>query len=84
MVRKATILAAGMIALAVASNLGAARIVERIIARVNNEIITQRQFDRDRQQLRTRLAGDYSGVELEVQVREQSKNLLREIGRAHV
>ena len=79
MVRKATILAAGMIALAVASNLGAARIVERIIARVNNEIITQRQFDRDRQQLRARLAGDYSGVELEVQVREQSKNLLRDM-----
>src|SRR5881296_1059802 len=75
MVRKATILAAGMIALAVASNLGAARIVERIIARVNNEIITQRQFDRDRQQLRARLAGDYSGVELEVQVRAQSKDL---------
>ena len=62
-----------------ASTLGAARIVERIIARVNNEIITQRQFDRDRQQLRARLAGDYSGVELEVQVREQSKNLLRDM-----
>jgi peptidyl-prolyl cis-trans isomerase SurA len=79
MPRKASFIAAAAAALALASNLGAARIVERIIARVNNEIITQRQFDRDRQQLRARLAGDYSGVELEVQVREQSKNLLRDM-----
>ena len=76
---KAGFIAAAAAILALASNLGAAKIVERIIARVNNEIITQRQFDRDRQQLRARLAGDYSGVELEVQVREQSKNLLRDM-----
>src|SRR6266568_3022196 len=76
---KAGFIAAAAAVLALASNLGAAKIVERIIARVNNQIITQRQFDRDRQQLRARLAGDYSGVELEVQVREQSKNLLRDM-----
>ena len=79
MTRKASFIAAAAAVLALASNLGAAKIVERIIARVNNEIVTQRQFDRDRQQLRARLAGDYSGVELEVQVREQSKNLLRDM-----
>src|SRR2546429_568587 len=61
---KAGFIAAAAAVVALASNLGAAKIVERIIARVNNEIVTQRQFDRDRQQLRTRLAGGQSGVHL--------------------
>ena len=59
--------------------LGGAKIVERIIARVNNEIITQRQYDEEQAQLREKLAQDYSGAELDAQVREQSKNLLRDL-----
>jgi peptidyl-prolyl cis-trans isomerase SurA len=55
------------------------RIVDRIIARVNNEIITQRQFDQEKEKLRAQLAQEYSGAELDTQFREQSKNLLRDL-----
>jgi len=78
MTAKKTIFGA-VILLTVASNLGAAKIVERIIARINSEIITQRQFEREQQRLRAQLAQDYSGAELEVQFHEQSKNLLRDM-----
>jgi peptidyl-prolyl cis-trans isomerase SurA len=59
--------------------LAATRVIERVIARVNNEIITQRQFERERARLREELAQRYSGPELEAQVREQSRNLLRDL-----
>ena len=64
---------------ALCPTLGQAKIVERIIARVNSEIITQRQFEQEREKLRAQLSQDYSGADLEVQVREQSKNLLRDL-----
>jgi len=57
----------------------AARVVERIVARVNNEIITEKQFDREKQKLRTQLAEQYSGADLEQAYQEQSKNLLRDL-----
>lgn len=78
MVRKVCILVA-LLVFTASSRLSATKIVERIIARVNNEIITQRQFARERDKLRQRLAQDYSGDELEAKVREQSKNLLRDL-----
>jgi peptidyl-prolyl cis-trans isomerase SurA len=59
--------------------LGGARIVERIIAQVNNEIITQRKYDGEKENLRQQLAQQYSGAEFETQFREQSKNLLRDL-----
>jgi peptidyl-prolyl cis-trans isomerase SurA len=59
--------------------LGGARIVERIIAHVNNEIITQRQYEQEEARLRQQLAEQYSGAELEAQVKAQSKNLLRDL-----
>jgi peptidyl-prolyl cis-trans isomerase SurA len=62
-----------------AASLGAAKIIDRIIARVNNEIITQRQFDREKEQIRTELAQHYSGPELDAQVRQQTQNLLRDL-----
>jgi peptidyl-prolyl cis-trans isomerase SurA len=66
--------------LALPAPLSAAKIVERIIARVNGEIITQRMFERERGKLRAQLAQEYSpGPELEAQVREQSKNLLSDL-----
>lgn len=56
-----------------------AKIVERIIARVNSEIITQRTYEQELEKLRQQLAQDYSGAELEAQIRAQSKNLLRDL-----
>jgi peptidyl-prolyl cis-trans isomerase SurA len=60
-------------------SVASARIVERIIARVNNEVITQHQFDEEQGKLREQLAQQFSGAELDAQVREQSKNLLRDL-----
>ncbi|MBZ5563727.1 MAG: peptidyl-prolyl cis-trans isomerase [Acidobacteriia bacterium] len=57
----------------------ATKIVDRIIARVNSEIITQRMFEQEKEKLRTQLSSDYSGAELETQFREQSRNLLRDL-----
>jgi len=59
--------------------LSAAKIIDRIIARVNSEIITQRQFDREKEQIRAELAQRYSGPELDAQVRQQAQNLLRDL-----
>jgi peptidyl-prolyl cis-trans isomerase SurA len=56
-----------------------ARIVERIIARVNSEIITQRAYEQEQEKLRQQLAQEYSGPELQAQFKEQSKNLLRDL-----
>ncbi len=58
---------------------GRRRVVDRIIARVNAEIITQRQFEREREDLRTQLAEQLSGAQLETQFLEQSKDLLRDL-----
>jgi peptidyl-prolyl cis-trans isomerase SurA len=60
-------------------NLAAARIVERIIARVNAEIVTQRKYDEEKQKLHEELARQYAGAELEAQFQEQSKNLMRDM-----
>lgn len=54
-------------------------VVERIIARVNSEIITQRQFEQERDSLRQQLSQQYSGAVLDQQFAEQSKNLLRDL-----
>jgi peptidyl-prolyl cis-trans isomerase SurA len=59
--------------------LGGAKIVERIIARVNNEIITQHQYEQEQEKLRQQLAQDYSGAELEARFKAESKNLLRDL-----
>lgn len=58
---------------------GEPRLVERIVARVNNNIITQLQYDREQDKLHRQLAQNYSGEELEQQFREQRKNLLRDM-----
>ncbi|MGO8788142.1 MAG: peptidyl-prolyl cis-trans isomerase [Terriglobia bacterium] len=57
----------------------AAHVVERIIARVNSEIITQRQFEREKASLREELAQQYNGPELEAKLNDESKNLLRNL-----
>jgi peptidyl-prolyl cis-trans isomerase SurA len=57
----------------------ARKVIERIIARVNSEIVTQRQFEREREKLRAQLAQQYPPAELESRVREYSKDLLRDL-----
>jgi peptidyl-prolyl cis-trans isomerase SurA len=80
MIKKPAFIAVVTLQLAVLPlSLSAARIVDRIIARVNNEIITQRQFDREKEQIRTELAQHYSGPELDAQIRQQAQNLLRDL-----
>jgi len=59
--------------------LRAAHVVERIIARVNTEIITQRQYEREKVKLREQLAQDFPGPDLEARYQEESKNLLRDL-----
>ncbi|HEX5412695.1 MAG TPA: peptidyl-prolyl cis-trans isomerase [Terriglobia bacterium] len=54
-------------------------LVERIIARINNKIITQRQYDKERETLHAKLAAQYSGAELEAKFNQQSKDLLRDL-----
>lgn len=68
-----------MLAALSAPPLDAAHVVERIIARVNTEIITQRQFEREKEKLHTQLAQEATGPEFEARFREESKNLLRDL-----
>jgi peptidyl-prolyl cis-trans isomerase SurA len=55
------------------------KVIERVIARVNNEIVTQRQFEREREKLRRDLSREYVGEDLETRVRDGSKDLLRDL-----
>ena len=80
MKRTLSIIAGAVLAAALAvPQLRAAHVVERIIARVNSEIITQRQYDREKAQLRDKLAEQYSGAELEAKLSEEDRNLLRDL-----
>lgn len=81
MVKRALVLAGvGVLVLTAApAALARRKVVERIIARVNSEIITQRQFERERDKLRQQLAQQFSGDELESKLREFSKDLLRDL-----
>jgi peptidyl-prolyl cis-trans isomerase SurA len=72
-------LAASTIALTVPRAQAKTVLVERIIARINNKIVTQRQYDRERETLRAQLAQQYSGAELEKQFTLKSKDLLRDM-----
>ncbi len=54
-------------------------ISDRIVARINSDIITQIQFDREVAKLRAQLSERYQGPELDAQLRDQGKNLLRDL-----
>lgn len=58
---------------------GERRVVEEIVARVNNEMITLSQLERSREELRQELSQQYSGEELEQKYREEEKKLLRDL-----
>jgi peptidyl-prolyl cis-trans isomerase SurA len=81
MLKRSLLLVAVAVALAAAASpaFAARKVIERIIARVNSEIVTQRQFERERTKVRVQLARQYSGAELEAKVREESKDLLRDL-----
>lgn len=76
-------MALGLGALAVAGTAPSANaktvLVERIIARINNKIITQRQYDKERGTLHAQLAQQYSGTQLDEQFNLKSKDLLRDL-----
>ena len=60
-----TVLAVGLMVTGSASPLlGARKVIERIIARVNTEIITQRQFERERDKVRQQMS--HQGMDLQV------------------
>jgi peptidyl-prolyl cis-trans isomerase SurA len=75
----AAIISVTLAAVFAGPTLGGAKILERLIARVNNEIITQHQYETELAEMRAKLSEQYSGAELDAQVREQSKNLLRDM-----
>ncbi len=76
---KSAYLGAAMAAIVLAClpAVAAPKIINRVICRVNNEIITQMQFEREQQKLRSDLGQKYSGAELDTEVRQQSADLLR-------
>ena len=55
------------------------KLVGRIIARVNGNIITNWQYDREEKRLHDSLAEEYSGAELESHYQAQKKDLLRDL-----
>ena len=71
----------GLAALAIPAVMPGANtlLVERIIARINNKIITQRQYDKERDKLHAQLAQQLSGQKLEQEFNDRSKNLLRDM-----
>jgi len=80
MKRTIGVLASALVAISfTAPRVHAAHVVERIVARVNSEIITQRQYEREKAQLREELAQQYSGAELDAKLNDESKNLLRNL-----
>ena len=74
-----TVASAGLAAMLAALALHAAHVVERVIARVDSEIITLRQYDREKAKLRDELAQQYSGAELDARLKDESQNLLRNL-----
>jgi peptidyl-prolyl cis-trans isomerase SurA len=69
-----------ILAFSTASPLWAVRqLVGRIIARVNGDIITNWQYQREEEKLRASLSERYQGPGLDAQVKEQNKNLLRDL-----
>ena len=78
--RTVKILACAFLATAfVAPQAQGAHVVERIIARVNSEIITQRQFEKEKGKLHDELSQQFSGLDLDAKVNDESKNLLRNL-----
>jgi len=55
------------------------RVLEEIVARVNDDIITKSDYDRSKQQLRQDLGQQYFGADLEREMAQREKNVLRDL-----
>src|SRR6266849_6382215 len=62
-----------------ALSLFAADIVETIVARVNNDIVTLSELNRSRETLRQELSQRFRGIELQAQMAQKEKDLLRDL-----
>lgn len=54
-------------------------LLEEIVTRVNNEIITKSELEQEKRTLRQQLQQEYSGAELEEKYRDQELHLLRDM-----
>lgn len=55
------------------------KVLEEIVARINDEIITKSDYEKSKQQLREELGHQYFGPELERQLAIREKNVLRDL-----
>ena len=55
------------------------KIVDRIVAQVNDDIITQSEIEREKAQVREELAAKFTGEQLEEELRKQEKSILEEL-----
>ncbi|MGB7622452.1 MAG: peptidylprolyl isomerase [Terriglobia bacterium] len=77
--RKFWVIASGLFfALGIVS-LGEQKVLEEIVARVNDDIITRSDFEKSKQQLRQELGQQYFGADLEREVAVREKNVLRDL-----
>jgi peptidyl-prolyl cis-trans isomerase SurA len=76
-------LAAGLAALAVATTLGTpsarAEVVDEVVAKVNDDIVTKSELDSEEQALLQQLYHDFSGADLDDRVAKAKKYLLRQL-----
>lgn len=55
------------------------KVLEEIVVRVNDDVITRTDYEKSKQQLRQELSQEYFGAELERQVALREKNVLRDL-----
>jgi peptidyl-prolyl cis-trans isomerase SurA len=61
------------------SKLLGADVVETIIARINNEVITSSELNRERELLHQELQGHFTGLQLQAEFQTREKDLLRQL-----
>jgi hypothetical protein len=77
---RAICLMVGLAAIGIVSNLQAQRrVVEKIIARVNDDIITYSEYNNELNRMRVELSRVYQGEELEKEFAKQKENALENI-----
>lgn len=67
------------LSLSPALSASAGDVVEMIVARINNEVVTLSELNRSREQLRQEVAQRFSGLQLEAEFRGREKDLLRDL-----
>src|SRR5208282_6226469 len=61
------------------SKLLAADVVETTIPRINNEVITSSELNRERELLHQELQGHFTGLQLQTEFQTREKDLLRQL-----